>query len=194
MEKFILLSLYRNIDLGYNSELTLVKSNAFKSASGLRGLKMLSSSSRIEFEDKSLYTTASNPTFSLHLDDRPPAGNNSSPTFADDAFGNVAGGELWDTLSIGAFEFREKTFRLMLKAAFDKNADHLFETNYTGPIWLDGCMDDCTHAWIYKDAQKYGMKEYEKLIGGNVICMGNGPVLSHGNPELYAHFERCPSK
>ena len=206
----ILLSFYRNIDLGYNSELTLVKSNAFKSASGLRGLKMLSSSSRIVFEEKSLYTTASQPTFSLHLDDRPPAGNNSSPTFADDAFGNVAGGELWDTLSIGAFEFREKTFRLMLKAAFDKNADHLFEGSF-GTISLDGCMDDCTYAWIYKDAKRYGMREYGKLIGGDetptptvnckdilgydaVPIIPYYPVYTSMYAELYEHFESCPSK
>ena len=154
---------------------------------------MWSSSSRIVFEEKSLYTTASNPTFSLYLDDKP-AGNNSIPMFADDAFGNVAGGELWNTICMGAFEFREKTFRLMLKAAFDKNADHLFETNHTGPIYLDRCMDDCSFAWIYKDALKYGMNEYKKLIGNHDVICPNGPILSDGYPELYAHFKSCPSK
>jgi len=182
----------RNIDLGYNNNLTLVKSNAFKSASGLRSLHMWSSSSRIVFEEKSLYTIANNPNFSLYFGDY----NESqwyTTMFADDAFGNVAGGELWDTITMKGFQFREETFRLMLKAAFDKNADHLFKSSF-GPIYVDGCMDDCSHAWVYKDAQKYGMDEYEKLIGSNgVICKFHGPILSGGDPKLYSHWERCPS-
>merc|ERR1711917_113136 len=197
----------RNIDLGYNVNLTLIKSNAFKSASGLISLSMWSSSSMIVFEEKSLYTTASNPTFSFYF-----YGNNiSSPMFADDAFGNVAGGNLWDTITMKTSEFREETFRPMLKAAFDKNADHLFEGNFgTGPISLDGCMDDCTYAWIYKDAKKYGMREYGKLIGGwetptqtvnckdilgydwSVPIIPYYPVYTSMYAELYAHFESCP--
>ena len=199
--------LCRNIDLWYNSNLTLVKSNAFKSASGLTSLSMWSSSSMIVFEEKSLYTTASNPTFSLYF-----YGNNiSSPMFADDAFGNVAGGKLWDTITMKASEFREETFRPMLKAAFDKNADHLFEGNF-GTISLDGCMDNCTYAWIYKDAKKYGMREYGKLIGGDetptptvnckdilgydwsVPIIPYYPVYTSMYAELYSHFESCPSK
>ena len=123
--------------------------------------------------------------------------------FADDAFGNVAGGNLWDTITMKASEFREETFRPMLKAAFDRNADHLFMGDF-GPILLDGCMDDCTYAWVYKDAKKYGMNEYEKLIGGDkwvgptVLCKDTGPIIPNftggGDPKMYAHFERCPSK
>ena len=160
---------------------------------------MWASSSLIVFEEKSLYTTASNPTFSFYF-----YGNNiSSPMFADDAFGNVAGGNLWDTITMKASEFREETFRPMLKAAFDRNADHLFMGDF-GPILLDGCMDDCTYAWVYKDAKKYGMNEYEKLIGGDkwvgptVLCKDTGPIIPNftggGDPKMYAHFERCPSK
>ena len=114
MEKFVLLSFYRNIDLGYNSELTLVKSNAFKSATELEQLSMWSSSSKIVFEEQSLYTTSNNATFQLYFGY---VSNISKPMFADDAFGNVAGGCLWDTITMQAYEFREETFRLMLKEA-----------------------------------------------------------------------------
>ena len=113
--------------------------------------------------------------------------------FADDAFGNIGGGQLWDTLVMRGYEFREDVFRLMLKAKFDKNADHLLKSNF-GAITIDGCMDDCTHAWVYQDAKNFGMTEYEKLLGSNVYCNTGGPILSGGDPDLYAHFEGCPSK
>ena len=104
-----------------------------------------------------------------------------------------------------------QAIRPMLKAAFDKNANHLFEGNF-GTISLDGCMDDCTYAWIYKDAKKYGMREYGKLIGGDetptptvnckdilgydwsVPIIPYYPVYTSMYAELYAHFESCPSK
>ena len=113
--------------------------------------------------------------------------------FADDAFGNIGGGQLWDTLVMRGYEFREDVFRLMLKAKFDKNADHLLKSNF-GAITIDGCMDGCTHAWVYQDAKNFGMTEYEKLLGSNVYCNTGGPILSGGDPDLYAHFEGCPSK
>ena len=179
----------RSIDLGYNSALTLVKKNAFKSASGLNRLSMWSSSSHIVFEEQSLYTTATSPSFELYSSY---GSNVSDPMFADDAFGNVGGGQLWDTLVMGGGEFREETFRLMLKAKFDKNSDHLIMGNF-GSIHLPGCMDDCTHAWVYQDAKNYGMDEYEKLLGSNVYCHTGGPILSGGDPNLYKHFDSCPS-
>ena len=150
---------------------------------------MWSSSSKIVFEEQSLYTTASNPQFELYFY----GSNISTPMFADDAFGNVHGGQLWGRIVMGGKEFREKTFRLLLKAKFDKNADHLMESNF-GPISLSGCTDDCTHAWVYQDAKKYGIEEYKRLLGGfmtDVYCP-EGPILSGGDPSLYTHFESCP--
>merc|ERR1712117_60623 len=90
------------IDLGYNNDLTLVKKNAFKSASGLAQLSMWASSSQIVFEEQSLYTTASSPSFELYCY----GSNISDPMFADDAFGNVGGGQLWDTLVMGWMSMR----------------------------------------------------------------------------------------
>ena len=156
---------------------------------------MWSSSSKIVFEEQSLYTTARNTSLELYFYGQ----NFSYPMFADDAFGNIGGGQLWNTLTMKGWEFRENTFRLMLKAKFDKGAEHLLMDNF-GPINLEGCMDDCTHAWVYQDALKFGMKEYEKLIGigglmgSRIYCLDGGPILSGGDPKLYAHFRSCPSK
>ena len=69
----------------------------------------------------------------------------------------------------------------------------MFFNNF-GSINLDGCMDDCTNAWVYKDARKFGMDKYKALLGNNVFCRNEGPILEGGNPELYAHFEACKSE
>ncbi len=41
----------------------------------------------------------------------------------EDAFGNIAGGKLWNSLAISTSDFPEDVFRLMLKTHFDKGHD-----------------------------------------------------------------------
>ena len=69
----------------------------------------------------------------------------------------------------------------------------LFFNNF-GSISLDGCMDDCSYAWVYKDAQNFGLERYKALLGNNVYCRNEGPILEGGSSELYAHFDECPSE
>ena len=107
------------IDLGYNDDLVQVEAYAFKYASGLATLKMWAASSSVVFDTNALYTTSSEATFEAYFYGL----NASSPMFGDNAFGNVDGGQLWERIVVPMAEFRETTFRLMLKAKFDKNAE-----------------------------------------------------------------------
>ena len=107
------------IDLGYNDDLVLVEADAFKAASGLRTLKMWAASSSVVFHTNALYTTSAEASLEAYFY----GSDVSSPMFEDNAFGNVDGGRLWDKIVVPMAEFRESTFRLMLKAKFDKNAD-----------------------------------------------------------------------
>ena len=63
-----------------------------------------------------------------------------------------------------------------------------------GTTRLSSC--DCEIAWLYKDAHRYGIEQYKRLIdgmsaGNNVICP-EGPVLTTTDPEFKAKMEACP--
>ena len=63
-----------------------------------------------------------------------------------------------------------------------------------GQITISDCLSDCSMAWLYKDAHKFGLDQYKQLIGGqNVICEGYGPILDSANQTaLSSHFQSCP--
>jgi len=187
-----------SIDLSYNSALEEILPFTFKTARNLEKLKMWSSSAKIVFRQNALYTTSrNNATFEFYF-----TGEETSDAkhvmFEDNAFGDVDGGELWDTISVNISEFRENTFRLMLKSKFDKQADHFFVQKF-GIIHIKDCMSDCSAAWLYKDAVMFGMKEYKTILGGldnvPVVCDGYGPLLvgPKDNQDLKAHFDKCPA-
>ena len=69
----------------------------------------------------------------------------------------------------------------------------LFYQNF-GAIHVGDCLNDCSMAWLYKDAEMFGMEEYRKLLGeDNVVCSDSGPILAGDNPNLIKHFDSCPS-
>ena len=52
----------------------------------------------------------------------------------------------------------------------------------------------CDIAWLYNDAQTYGVEVYEKLTRkGNVLCQNPniGPVITNENPEFLALMQSC---
>ena len=57
-------------------------------------------------------------------------------------------------------------------------------------------------AWVYKDAQKFGIEAYRGLVGnGNLRCLNSdsnglifGSILESQSPELIAFMESCPCK
>ena len=55
---------------------------------------------------------------------------------AENAFGNVAGGQLWGSISVDWCDFPELTFRLMLKTAFDKGLHGTYNWS-TFPVKLN---------------------------------------------------------
>ena len=137
-----------------------------------------------------------------------------------DVFGVDEGGQLWDEITAGFHQFPEKTFRSMVHQKFKNNAQceslksfpvreihskylitafivsiaDLFKRNF-GDILVEGCLNDCSLAWLYLDAKHLGLEEYRKIIQpGNVVCVGYGPVLDNSSLALNNHFENCPCK
>ena len=55
---------------------------------------------------------------------------------------------------------------------------------------------DCTIAWLYKDAHKFGLEKYKNLVGNegyNVICP-EGPVLVTEDTAFIDRMDACPGK
>jgi len=180
------------LEFGYNDDLRRVATDAFLSADSLKELSFYQAPGHLTFEEDALFTSSAfNPEFRLSTYDTPP---NNHVMFADNAFGNTRGGYLWGTLNILGFEFREGTFRKLLQSAFAMNVDHLFKTEL-GPIQVHNCTADCSMAWLYEDAHKYGLETYLKLIGPtNVICPYYGPLLESSDARLINHFNDCIKK
>ena len=68
-------------------------------------------------------------------------------------------------------------------------------------VWPNGMrtieagLCDCTVAWLYKDAHKFGFTQYETLVGGhgnNIICDSIGPVLETEDPVFITLMNSCP--
>ena len=111
-----------DIDFGYNDKLTIVEDYAFMYATNLKRLSMWASPRSMFFKTNSLYTSSiQDPAFEIYF--YGPPVQEDHVWFEDNAFGNVDGGQLWSSLAVALDEFREGTFRLMLKAKFDKSAD-----------------------------------------------------------------------
>ena len=56
---------------------------------------------------------------------------------------------------------------------------------------------DCSIAWLYKDAHKFGITQYQHLVGdsgNNVICNDVGPILLSEDPEFIALMDSCPGR
>ena len=52
---------------------------------------------------------------------------------------------------------------------------------------------DCTIAWLYKDAHKFGLDKYIKLVGNdgyNIYC-DEGPVLRTEDVEFIKRMNAC---
>ena len=69
------------------------------------------------------------------------------------------------------------------------------------PLWPDGPQRievgdcDCSIAWLYKDAHKYGLTQYQDLVGdsgNNIICDSVGAILLAEDPEFIALMDSCP--
>ena len=110
------------IDLSYNDQLIRVETDAIVTATNLKRLSIFSPPPNVTFKTGSLRTEASTPLFELTIYDNQ-EDQYSGITFEDDAFGNVAGGHVWNELAIKAYDFGEGSFRVMLKNKFDSNAD-----------------------------------------------------------------------
>merc|ERR1711962_621978 len=115
-------------------------------------------------------------------------------TLEANAFGNVEGGQLWQTLNLGASDFNEQALRLLIKAHFDKG-----HTSFLGPkadafhnAIIVSCENPCDHAWLYKDAQQFGFEPYKRFIGNNAICPDVGPILETDDADFIAQMNGCP--
>ena len=103
-----------HIDLGYNNDLTEIPPNAFKSASGLERLQIWASGAYIVRENGLRISSSKGPSFETYQY------GDCIKDVESNAFGNVAGGNLWGNMWIPWCTFPEQAFRLMLKTAFDK--------------------------------------------------------------------------
>ena len=68
-------------------------------------------------------------------------------------------------------------------------------------MWPDGPQRievgdcDCSIAWLYKDAHKYGLTQYQDLVGdsgNNIICDSAGAILLAEDPEFIGLMDSCP--
>ena len=103
-----------HIDIGYNNDLKEIPSNAFKSASQLEVLKIWASGKYSVEENGLRISSSKGPSFETYQY------GGCVDNVSSNAFGNVAGGNLWGNLYIPWCVFPEETFRVMLKTAFDK--------------------------------------------------------------------------
>lgn len=63
-----------------------------------------------------------------------------------------------------------------------------------GTIAVGSCYT-CDIAWLYKDAQKYGLDSYKAIIGRNVMCPeSNTPILENDDKDFIELMEDCPCK
>ena len=69
------------------------------------------------------------------------------------------------------------------------------------PMWPDGPQRievgecDCSIAWLYKDAHKYGLTQYQDLVGdsgNNIICDSVGAILLAEDPDFISLMDSCP--
>ena len=98
-----------------NPQITSIGSNAFKPATNLRQLNLWDMGPEVEINENAFrISTQSKPILRYNGE------GCSASMIAENAFGNVVGGQLWGSISIDWCDFPELTFRLMLKTAFDK--------------------------------------------------------------------------
>lgn len=176
------------IDLSWNSELYTIQSHAFSRAPSLMELSLTGSGNNLLIESNGLHVKSKlNKTLYL------------SGNFLDlgaNAFGNVDGGELWNHLYLETSDFPEEVFRLFLKSHFDKNSmvSGLFHPSDTYRTRVDDCST-CDIAWLYHDAHRFGIYNYQKLVGeNNVVCPGGqiGAVLESTDPDFIKLMQDCP--
>ena len=111
-----------NITLFSNGNLETIEPYAFSSAANLKRINLIGSGytrKDLILKSNAFHTTSSlQKTFELVT--------SATVIYESNAFGNVDGGQLWDTLDIGASAygisngFPEEAFRLLLKSHFDK--------------------------------------------------------------------------
>ena len=53
--------------------------------------------------------------------------------------------------------------------------------------------DTCDIAWLYKDAQMFGLPFYKSLGLDTVYCSGSSTSVLEPNPTMTQFFEECPS-
>ena len=103
------------IHMQRNPLIISIGSNAFKHATHLKQLNMWDMGPEVVINENA---------FRISTQDKPVLRYNgegcSASEIAENAFGNVAGGQLWGSISVDWCDFPELTFRLMLKTAFDK--------------------------------------------------------------------------
>ena len=100
-------------DLNFaGNNIELIEPYAFSSASNVSKIN-LSGPRPVHVSTNGFHITSRNVNKEI-LISGPPG------TYDANAFGNVDGGELWDSIYFNTYEFPENVFRLMIKAHLDK--------------------------------------------------------------------------
>ena len=152
----------KHINLNGNVHIKKIEEKAFSSAINLETLSLVPMGENATIESNGFHTTSSYPNKKLTY-----AFTSGYETLQANAFGNVDGGQLWNTLDIVATNFPQDVFRLLLKTHFDKGHSTLFEDSL---LMLQNC-DSCDIAWLYKDAHMFGVETYRSLIGLGTIIL-----------------------
>lgn len=176
------------IDLTDNPNISVIPGFAFQKAKHLKSLNLRNLNPALLIQNDGLYTSsAEEPFLSFTSSDEL---NESEMVLEKDIFGFLQEGESWGKLDARFPDFPESAFRLTLKDLFDQGRSE-FLSSSSGQTKVKNC--DCSIAWLYKDAHKYGLSQYISLIGANnVICEGIGPVLETKDETFLKTMDSCP--
>ena len=171
------------ISLMGNENLQLIEPFAFSSAHGIRNLEIFGSEN-LTISSNGLHST-SHHAKTLRID--------MPSYFESNAFGTFQDSELWTTIDIVTEDFPEDVFRHVLKSHFENHNSDVFQQSF-GDAKVANC-NSCDIAWLYQDAQNFGLDQYRNIVGeNNVLCPEIGPVLTTEDQDFIQLMESCPGK
>ena len=175
------------IKLQHCEKLNLIEPYAFSTATNLTFLELYTTGDGLVVKPNGFHTQSKEPKTLLHMQSY----SGESTVLEGNAFGFDSGSELWDLIAIPVKEFPENVFRSMMKGAFEQGKESLLGSN-VGSMNVKSCST-CDAAWLWEDAQTYGVDAYEKLTGGGVYCQNPsiGPVITNENPDFIALMKSC---